>query len=238
MRSGALWPLLCVAAAALVGGRGRAYGRPEFARREDKACGFCHINPRGGGPRNETGLAYARNDFRFPPRTGELADFAGRDRDAMARVRRMLDVQHIPDAVRELTRLSKSVKGEAPRRRVEEELHRLDVKGWDILGRARLLLRGEDVAQGVELLALLSEEYRGLSVHAEASKELKELRADKEMLPLVEREAREAKARRAYLDAALDRAEGRAERARESLRKLVEAHPGTRAAEAAEKELA
>ena len=30
--------------------------RPEFARRESKACGYCHINPRGGGARNQTDL--------------------------------------------------------------------------------------------------------------------------------------------------------------------------------------
>ena len=36
--------------------------RPEFARREGRACGYCHINPRGGGARNSRGLQYARNE--------------------------------------------------------------------------------------------------------------------------------------------------------------------------------
>ena len=56
-------PLLFAFAVILFTGSTRpAAARPEFARREMKACGYCHINPRGGGPRNARGLEYARND--------------------------------------------------------------------------------------------------------------------------------------------------------------------------------
>ena len=50
-----------------------SYGKPEFARREGRACGYCHINPRGGGTRNQTGLLYARNELKFLARPGNLA---------------------------------------------------------------------------------------------------------------------------------------------------------------------
>ena len=40
--------------------------RPEFAAQEDKECIFCHIDPAGGGPRNEVGQVYEDNYFEFP----------------------------------------------------------------------------------------------------------------------------------------------------------------------------
>ena len=70
-----------------------ADARPPFARREQKACGYCHINPRGGGARNQTGLLYARNEFSFPPRKGNLNTFTrAKDRAAMVRARKLMDV--------------------------------------------------------------------------------------------------------------------------------------------------
>lgn len=40
--------------------------RPEFAAQEDKECTFCHIDPAGGGPRNEIGQVFEDNYFEFP----------------------------------------------------------------------------------------------------------------------------------------------------------------------------
>ena len=40
--------------------------RPEFAAQEDKDCIFCHIDPAGGGPRNEVGQVFEDNYFEFP----------------------------------------------------------------------------------------------------------------------------------------------------------------------------
>lgn len=40
--------------------------RPEFAAQEDKECTFCHIDPAGGGPRNEVGQVFEDNYFEFP----------------------------------------------------------------------------------------------------------------------------------------------------------------------------
>ena len=40
--------------------------RPEFAAQEDKECIFCHIDPAGGGPRNEVGQVFEDNYFEFP----------------------------------------------------------------------------------------------------------------------------------------------------------------------------
>ncbi len=53
-----------------------AHARPEFlarfvadpfARTEKAMCSNCHLNPQGGGPRNEFGLAFAKNGFKITP---------------------------------------------------------------------------------------------------------------------------------------------------------------------------
>jgi hypothetical protein len=65
--------LLGMAAAALaVGGMltiaapKRAAATPAFAASTGKACGACHQNPAGGGPRNALGDAFAANGHKLP----------------------------------------------------------------------------------------------------------------------------------------------------------------------------
>jgi hypothetical protein len=43
-----------------------AQARPSYARRTGLACGVCHVNPEGGGPRTAFGRAFARNGHRLP----------------------------------------------------------------------------------------------------------------------------------------------------------------------------
>lgn len=61
-----------------VGGQSLLFGRPEFFARfaadpfskpewRTAMCATCHINPKGGGPRNEFGRAFARNGFMVTP---------------------------------------------------------------------------------------------------------------------------------------------------------------------------
>lgn len=208
--------------------------RPEFSRREAKACGYCHINPRGGGARNQRGLEYARNDFRFPPSSTDPGEVRPADKDAFARVRKLLDIDHVPAAVKELRRLAKTGKKDDPARRLaEQRLHDLEVKGTEILGSARLLVRGARVDEGVELLVLLATAYKELEVGKEALADLRELRREASQKERLDREEREARARLQYLDALLLRADGRAEQAGKAFHAVVEGHEGTRAAKLA-----
>ncbi len=236
-RLAALFALLAAAACLLPGPRA-AEARPEFARRETKACGFCHINPRGGGPRNDNGLLYARNEFSFPVATGNLNSFRKEaDRERMVYARKMVDLDHIPAAVDGLVRLSKVVKDEGAKKLVEEEIHAIEVRGSKVLGQARLLLRGkpQEIDEGVELIVLLVTEYKGLAIHDEALGDLKELRADKDLRDRVKREEGEAKARLLLLDATRQDADGGRDKAKATLEKLIKVAPSSRAAEDAKK---
>ena len=39
---------------------------PAYAAATGKACGTCHVNPAGGGPRNAFGEAFAANGHKLP----------------------------------------------------------------------------------------------------------------------------------------------------------------------------
>jgi len=56
---------IVVAAAALVVAPRQAAALPAYAQKEGKACGYCHMNPAGGGERNATGKKYEANGHSF-----------------------------------------------------------------------------------------------------------------------------------------------------------------------------
>ena len=211
-----------------------AEARPPFARREEKACGYCHINPRGGGARNQTGLLYARNEFSFPPRKGNLNTFQReKDRAAMVRARKLIDIDHTRAAVQQLATLARRVKKDAGLYKlVTDQIHALDVRGTEILGLARRMLRGQEDErrEAVELLVLLVVEYRELDVGKDAAGDLRELKREKELRDLIQSEQREARARLIYLDGKMHKVDGLEAKARRAFVKVVAAFPETRAA--------
>jgi len=62
------------AAAALVASPREALATRTFAKKENKPCAFCHISPKGGGPRNETGRDYEANGYAFATKTWSSDD--------------------------------------------------------------------------------------------------------------------------------------------------------------------
>ncbi len=74
-RTIAVVPLLVVAAALGVFVSPReALATREFAKKENKPCAFCHVSPRGGGPRNQTGRDYEANGYAFAVKTWSSDD--------------------------------------------------------------------------------------------------------------------------------------------------------------------
>jgi hypothetical protein len=62
---GALAVGILVAAAAVVVAPRHATALPAYAQKEGKACGYCHVNPAGGGPRNAMGKKYEAGGHTF-----------------------------------------------------------------------------------------------------------------------------------------------------------------------------
>jgi len=56
---------IVVASAALVVAPRQAAALPAYAAKEGKACGYCHVNPAGGGVRNANGKKYEANGHSF-----------------------------------------------------------------------------------------------------------------------------------------------------------------------------
>jgi hypothetical protein len=54
-----------ITAAALIAAPQQAQAKPEYAAKEGKPCGYCHVNPAGGGPRNAKGKQYQANGHKF-----------------------------------------------------------------------------------------------------------------------------------------------------------------------------
>lgn len=54
-----------ITAAALFAAPQQAQAKPEYAAKEGKPCGYCHVNPAGGGPRNARGKQYQANGHKF-----------------------------------------------------------------------------------------------------------------------------------------------------------------------------
>jgi hypothetical protein len=43
----------------------QAAATPAYAAQTKKACGYCHVNPAGGGPRNATGEKFQKNGHKL-----------------------------------------------------------------------------------------------------------------------------------------------------------------------------
>ncbi len=54
-----------LAVAVLATASAPSHATPAYAAKEKKACGFCHVNPAGGGERNATGKKYEANGHKF-----------------------------------------------------------------------------------------------------------------------------------------------------------------------------
>ncbi len=54
-----------IGAAVLVAASQSAQATPAYAAKEGKPCGYCHVNPAGGGPRNAKGKQYQANGHKF-----------------------------------------------------------------------------------------------------------------------------------------------------------------------------
>jgi hypothetical protein len=48
-----------------IGAPRSASALPAYSQKEGKACGYCHVNPAGGGPRTAKGKQYQANGHKF-----------------------------------------------------------------------------------------------------------------------------------------------------------------------------
>jgi hypothetical protein len=208
-----------------------AEARPEYSRREGKACAFCHVNPRGGGDRNAVGMEYEKNGFKFPgaPKGyGEDDAFTTQaNGTAFYFVREAIELGHYGDALRRLKLVQGKEKPKGPgAQKILNAYAQVDGRGRDLAKVARDALANGQVREAAENLARLENDFRG----REPAKEVGKLRTELLKLPGGKEADAAAKAshpqRLQWLDAQMKEVEGDVEGAKRMLGDLLAKHPG------------
>jgi hypothetical protein len=183
-----LVPALAVLVVAVVStARPRAAeARPEFSRREGKDCRYCHVNPRGGGPRNPKGQEYERNGFTFrtagsaPKGYGEDDAFTTEaNGQAFWLARQAIALEHWGDALRRLLALQKKETKGPGAQLVVNTIGQVDGRGRDLARAAKEALAAGKAPEAAEALARLEAEFKG----RDAAKEVPRIRAELQRLP-------------------------------------------------------
>lgn len=223
-------PAAVVLVAAIAGMPRGAQARPEYARKEGKACAFCHVDGRGGGARNPKGMEYEKNGFTFPgaPKGyGEDEAFSTpANGTAFYFVREAIDLGHYGDALRRLKLLQPKEKAKGPAaQRILNAYAQIDGRGRDLAKVARDAIANGQVKEAAEHVARLEVEFRG----REPGKEVARLRAEVAKLPGGKEADAAAKAaqpqRLQWLDAQMKEVEGDPEGAKRLLADLLAKHP-------------
>jgi hypothetical protein len=225
---------------AIAGPASDAAAKPEFSRREGKACSFCHVNARGGGDRNAVGMEYEKAGFKFTEAKkgyGEDDLFATpANGTAFYYVREAVEIGHYADALTRLKVLqAKERKGPAAQR-ILNTYAQVDQRGRDLVKAARDAVANGQVKEAAEALARVEAAFRG----REPAKDVARVRADLVRLPggkEAEAAARAAEPQRGkWLGALMKEIEGDVEGAKRALSELLDKHPeGPFAAQAKEK---
>ena len=161
-----------------------AFAKPEFAKKEGKDCAFCHVNPRGGGPRNDKGNEYQKNGFKFPVEKkgyGEDGAFSTESAGkAFARVRDAIGLTFWSDALRRIAEIKpKEKKGTKGADLLLNTETSIDARGKDLVVVAKDAVQGGKVAEAAEALARLETEFKG----RDPAKDVAKWRTELEKLP-------------------------------------------------------
>ncbi len=205
-----------------------AEARPEYAKKEKKDCSFCHVDPKGGGPRNATGQDYERNGHRFLPGSAGAGGY-GEDKafsseatgKAFDLVRKAIDLTHWSDALKRIAALKpKERKGPAAQLLLNTEAA-VDNRGRDLAKAAKDAVASGQAPVAAEALARLEREFSG----RDPAKEVGKIRGDLAKLPGGKEADAAAKVqetlRIAFLDALMKDAEGQRPAAVKALTDLL-----------------
>lgn len=209
-----------------------AEAKDAFAKKEGKPCGYCHTNPRGGGPRNEKGNEYQRNGFKFataPAGKGYGEDEAFKSQNNADRyefARAALQNEHYLDAFRRLAelKLKEDKKSTGYQKALNLEAI-VEGKGRDLLRAAKEAIEGGKAADAADALARVELEFKG----REAAKDVAARRADLVKLPggkEADAKARiDAPQRVRFLDARMKEVEGDTAAAQKILEEMLTKWP-------------
>jgi hypothetical protein len=160
-----LVPALAVASA-LALPSGDASAKPEYAAREKRDCSYCHVNPKGSGPRNAKGIEYQKNGFKFLAEVKRFGEDSAFKTEANARafeyVRAAIQLEHWAYALKKIAELKgkEDKKGPGyPKLTAAEST--IDGRGRDLLKAAQEAIQGGKVADAAAAIARVEAEFKG-----------------------------------------------------------------------------
>jgi hypothetical protein len=205
-------PVLAVAAVLCTSARD-AQAKPEFSKKEGKDCAYCHVNPKGGGARNEKGIEYQRNGFKFSAEGKGFGEDKAFKNEANAKVfeyvRAAIQLEHFSYALKRVAELrtKEPPKGSANAKLSAVE-STIDGKGRDLVKAAQEDVQGGKAAEAAVAVVRVEVEFRGRDVAKSVAKwrgEVAKLSGGKDALT---KAAAEEPARIALLDAKMKAIEG------------------------------
>jgi hypothetical protein len=205
-----------------------AEARPEYANKEKKNCAFCHVNPKGGGPRTAKGDEYEKNGHKFlAPGFGENSAFTTEaNGKAFDLVRKAIEIEHWADALKRLAELKSREKKGAGAQLVMNTEATVDGKGRDLLKAAKDAIVAGKVEEAADAVVRVETEFKG----RDAAKDLSKVKADLAKLPGgadADKAARAKEPQRLlWLDALMKEAAGDVPGAVRLLNDLLAKYPG------------
>jgi hypothetical protein len=196
--------------------RGPAFhveGKPDFAKKENKDCSYCHKNPKGAGPLNDKGTEYRKNGLKFPVEAKGFGEDGAFSSEANAKAwelaKKAIELGHWSDALKRIGELkAKEKKGPAAQFLLNQE-RAVDNRGLDLARTARDAVQGGKVPEAAEALIRVETEFKG----REAAKDIGKIRAEFGKLAGSKEADAAAKAvepqRLAWFDAQMREAEGK-----------------------------
>jgi tetratricopeptide (TPR) repeat protein len=211
--------VLVVAALAIVVSPSDALATREYAKAEGKECAYCHLNPKGGGPRNDRGREYEANGHEFGVKSW-TSDVTERK---YLRASSAIVAQWYAEAGRLLDELAKeeTAAGGLALVGAARDRFKMFPRAW--LGAAKKLLAGgpAGVPNAAAFLAKTESQFGRASEGKEATKRLDELAKDDATKADAERARAVEKARVRVLEGTTEFLLGNAARARELLEKAL-----------------
>lgn len=191
----------------------------EYAKAEDKECAYCHVSPKGSGPRNATGQEYEANGHRF----GVKSWSSDENRRKYLRASSAVLAQWYAEAGKLLDELTAEEKlpGGGALVGAMRDRFKMFKRAW--LGAAKKLLAGEPpgVPNAASFLAKTESQFGASSEGREATKLLDDLAKDDATKKDAERARAVEKARGRVLEGTTEFLLGNSARAKELLEKAL-----------------
>jgi len=191
----------------------------EYAKAEGKECAFCHVSPKGSGPRNPTGQEYEANGHKFGVKSWSTDE----NRLKFLRASSAVVAQWYVEANRLLDELAAEEKLPGGAALVDATRDRFKMFKGAWLNKAKALIaEGERrTPVAITMLSKAESQYPNAAEGKEAAKLLDGLAKDAKTKDAVENARATEKARQLLLEGRTEFQLGRAERAKELFDKAL-----------------